>query len=105
MGYTAPIQFERAAPRTETRKIFHTVQRGETLPGIAAKYKVSVEDLRRWNSIGRLFAGQKVAIEQAVAVSNWNRKATQGKPKKTATAGVRKASTPATKKKPQSTRG
>ena len=106
VGYTAPIQFERAAPRTETRKIFHTVQRGETLPGIAAKYKVSVDDLRRWNSIGRLFAGQKVAIEQAVAVSTWNRKATQGKPKKTAaTAGVRKASTPATKKKPQPTRG
>jgi membrane-bound lytic murein transglycosylase D len=106
VGYTAPIQFERSAPRNETRRIFHTVLRGETLPGIAAKYKVSVDDLRRWNSIGRLFAGQKVAIEQPITVSTWTRKAAQGKPKKTAAAaGVRKASAPAIKKKPQPTRG
>ncbi len=102
VGYVAPIQFERGT-RTETRKIIHTVQRGDTLPAIASKYKVSIEDLRRWNAIGRLFAGQKIAIEEQVAVSTWNRKPAPGKNKKaTASNGARKASTAAvTKKQPQ----
>jgi membrane-bound lytic murein transglycosylase D len=68
-----PAQPERAT-KTVTRRITHTVQRGETLPSIARHYKVSVEDLRRWNSIGRLFAGQKIAIEQETTVSTWVRK-------------------------------
>ena len=105
VGYTPPIQFERTS-RTETRKVVHTVQRGETLPAIAAKYKVSVDDLRRWNTIGRLFAGQKVTIEQEVAATTWTRKAAPAKPRKTAaTPGPRKASAPAARKTPQRTKG
>ena len=105
VGYVAPIQFERGT-RTETRKIVHTVQRGDTLPSIASKYKVSIEDLRRWNAIGRLFAGQEIAIEQQVTVSTWNRKPAPAKNKKAAaSSGARKASTAAAaKKQPQRAR-
>jgi LysM repeat protein len=39
-----------------------TVKQGETLPVIAKRYRVSVDDLRRWNQIGRLAAGQKLTV-------------------------------------------
>jgi membrane-bound lytic murein transglycosylase D len=42
--------------------LVHTVKRGETLASIAQRYHVRVEDLRRWNAIGRLMAGQKIRI-------------------------------------------
>ncbi|MFM9970083.1 MAG: transglycosylase SLT domain-containing protein [Burkholderiales bacterium] len=105
VGYVPPIQFERAS-RTETRKIIHTVARGDTLPSIASKYKVSVEDLRRWNSIGRLLAGQQLTIEQQVAVSTWNRKPAPAKGKKAAAAQTTRkpATASAAKKQPQRAR-
>ena len=49
--------------RTAVRKMKYTVQRGDTLPKIAQRYKVSVDDLRRWNDIGRLAAGQRLVIQ------------------------------------------
>jgi len=52
------------------------VKAGETLPGIASRYRVSVADLRRWNKIGRLAVGQKLTIH-AKAVSG--RSKTSGK--------------------------
>jgi membrane-bound lytic murein transglycosylase D len=55
--------------RTVIRKVVHTVQRGDTLPSIAERYNVSVADLRRWNPIGRLMAGQKLTIEQPTTVT------------------------------------
>lgn len=45
------------------RKVNYTVQRGDTLPKIAQRYKVSADDLRRWNEIGRLAAGQRLVIQ------------------------------------------
>jgi len=50
-------------PRTVAQQVTHVVQRGDTLPSIAQRYKVSVDDLRRWNRIGRLSAGQKLLLE------------------------------------------
>jgi membrane-bound lytic murein transglycosylase D len=50
-------------PSVRVRKISYTVRRGDTLPGIARRYRVSAEDLRRWNHVGRLRAGQRLAIE------------------------------------------
>ena len=44
----------RAADPVPGPRVPHTVKAGETLPGIARRYRVSVEDLRRWNKIGRL---------------------------------------------------
>jgi LysM repeat protein len=45
------------------RKVNYTVQRGDTLPRIAQRYKVSTDDLRTWNQIGRLAVGQHLVIE------------------------------------------
>jgi membrane-bound lytic murein transglycosylase D len=49
--------------RTAVRKLSYTVQRGDTLPRIAQRYKVSTDDLRTWNQIGRLAAGQHLVIQ------------------------------------------
>jgi len=51
------------AMRMAVRKVSYTVQRGDTLPKIAQRYKVSADDLRRWNQIGRLAAGQRLVIQ------------------------------------------
>ena len=55
-------------PEPRTRSVVHTVKKGDTLPAIAQRYRVSIDDLKRWNQIGRLAAGQKLVIQQQVAV-------------------------------------
>src|SRR5688572_700466 len=67
-----PIMYAPPIP-VRTRQIFHTVRVGDTFPSIAKRYAVSVEDLKRWNRIGRLTPGQKVAVEIRAPV--------RGKPK------------------------
>lgn len=44
--------------------IYHTIRSGETLGGIASKYKVKVNDLRTWNGIANnnIRAGRKLKI-------------------------------------------
>ena len=51
--------------RIAVRKLNYTVQRGDTLPRIAQRYKVSTDDLRTWNQIGRLAAGQHLEIQMS----------------------------------------
>ena len=58
-----PIMYAPPIPLPGPRTFVHTVKTGETLPGIAAKYRVSADDLRRWNKIGRLTAGQKLVVQ------------------------------------------
>jgi membrane-bound lytic murein transglycosylase D len=72
--FMPPPEFARTT-RTMTSKVIHTVQRGETLASIAQRYQVGIDDLRRWNAIGRLYAGQKLTVEREVTVSAWTRKA------------------------------
>jgi membrane-bound lytic murein transglycosylase D len=57
-----PIMYAPPIPVT-TRRIFHTVKRGETLASIASKHRVSVEDLKRWNGVSQAAAGRKLAVE------------------------------------------
>ncbi len=57
-----PIMYAPPVPVT-TRKIFHTVKRGETLASIAAKHKVAVEDLKRWNGVSQAVPGRTLAVE------------------------------------------
>jgi LysM domain len=62
-----PIMYAPPIPMAGPRSFTHTVKAGDTLPGIARRYRVSVEDLRRWNNIGRLTVGQKLTIQAKAA--------------------------------------
>ncbi len=44
--------------------IYHKVQSGQTLSGIAAKYRVNVSDIKRWNNLknNMIYVGQKLKI-------------------------------------------
>jgi membrane-bound lytic murein transglycosylase D len=57
-----PIMYAPPIPTRTARVFTHTVLAGETLTSIATKYRVSVEDLKQWNKVGRLAVGQKVTI-------------------------------------------
>jgi membrane-bound lytic murein transglycosylase D len=74
--YAPPI------PVGRTRAVAHTVKAGETLPSIATRYRVSAEDLKRWNrdKVGRLVAGQKLTIHVPAVGGKTTRTAAKGKP-------------------------
>jgi LysM repeat protein len=57
-----PIMYAPPIPVT-TKRIFHTIKRGETLASIANRHRVSVEDLKRWNGVSSAVAGRKLAVE------------------------------------------
>ncbi|MGH8725390.1 MAG: LysM peptidoglycan-binding domain-containing protein, partial [Burkholderiales bacterium] len=57
-----PIMYAPPIPVT-MRRVFHTVKKGETLATIAARYKVSAEDLKRWNGVSQAVAGRTLAVE------------------------------------------
>jgi membrane-bound lytic murein transglycosylase D len=58
-----PIMYAPPIALPGPRSVTYTVKAGDTLPGIAKRYHVSVDDLRRWNKIGRLTVGQKLTIQ------------------------------------------
>lgn len=58
-----PIMYAPPIPVATRRTVAHTVRPGETLATIASRYRVSVDDLKRWNAIGRLKTGQTLQIE------------------------------------------
>jgi membrane-bound lytic murein transglycosylase D len=60
-----PIMYAPPIPAAAPRNLVHTVKAGDTLASIAARYRVKLEDLRRWNAIGRLAPGQKLRIQGA----------------------------------------
>jgi membrane-bound lytic murein transglycosylase D len=78
-----PIMYAPPIPVSGPRKLVHTVRPGETLTAIAARYRVSVQDLRRWNKIGRLIAGQKLVVQTRAAPSKGRPvgKAAKGRPR------------------------
>lgn len=49
---------------SDGQRIIHKVRKGETLGGIANKYRTSVTNLRRWNGLksNTIYPGQKLAI-------------------------------------------
>jgi LysM repeat protein len=75
--YAPPI------PLVATRTFIHTVKLGETLPSIAQRYRVSVEDLRQWNKdkVGRLSVGQKLTIQMRGGSAHKSRGSAKGKPR------------------------
>lgn len=91
-----PIMYAPPIPVRGPRTVTHTVKAGETLAGIAARYRVKPEDLRRWNQVGRLAAGQHLKVQvagssRAAPKGRTAAKTVKGKPKAPAKKTVRKA--------------
>jgi membrane-bound lytic murein transglycosylase D len=58
-----PIMYAPPIPVQGSVRAVHVVKRGDTLSGIAARHRVTVADLRRWNKLGRhLQIGQRIYI-------------------------------------------
>jgi len=76
-----PIMYAPPIPVSAQRAISHTVKPGETLATIAERYRVGVDDLKRWNAIGRLKTGQTLKIQTrgAAAKGRPAQKAVKGK--------------------------
>ena len=70
-----PIMYAPPIP-IRTQRIFHTVKAGETFASIAKRYGVAIEDLKRWNPVSRIGAGQKLALEVRAPT-----KSAKGKPR------------------------
>jgi membrane-bound lytic murein transglycosylase D len=79
-----PIMYAPPIP-VSVRRIFHTVKPGETLPVIAKKYKVSTEDINRWNPrVTKATPGQKLMLEVRAPAKAKHRKKVTSKKYKTA---------------------
>jgi membrane-bound lytic murein transglycosylase D len=76
-----PIMYAPPIPLAGPRTFVHTVKPGETLPGIAARYRVTAEDLRRWNKIGRLTVGQKLVVQTKGTPVAGKKAPAKGKPR------------------------
>ena len=74
-----PIMYAPPIPMPGPRTFVHTVRSGETLPGIASRYRVKVEDLRRWNKIGRLAVGQRLVVHSSGTPAKAKRHPPKGK--------------------------
>jgi membrane-bound lytic murein transglycosylase D len=58
-----PIMYAPPIPVYGRARAVHVVKQGDTLGSIAARYRVSVAQLKRWNQLGRyLQVGQKIYI-------------------------------------------
>lgn len=62
-GPELPLMYSPPIPVAATRTQVHTVKAGDTLLSIANHYRVTPDDLRRWNPIGRLTVGQQLRIQ------------------------------------------
>jgi len=81
-----PIMYAPPIPMPGPRTFTHTVKAGETLPGIAVRYNISADDLKRWNKdkVGRLQPGQKLVVQTKGAAAKAKPaggKTTKGKPR------------------------
>jgi len=58
-----PLMYAPPIPHQGPARAAHVVKKGDTLGSIAARYRVSVANLKRWNQTGRfLQVGQKIYI-------------------------------------------
>jgi membrane-bound lytic murein transglycosylase D len=58
-----------ALPPARRGGLVHIVRKGETLYGIARRYRVSTDSLLRWNHVGVLTTGQRLIIYRSPAKS------------------------------------
>jgi membrane-bound lytic murein transglycosylase D len=60
-----PVMYAPPIPVRGTLGVVHRVKSGDTLSGIAKRYRVSVQHLKRWNHVGdALRVGQKIYIRK-----------------------------------------
>ena len=60
-----PIMYAPPIPVRGVLGVVHRVRPGDTLTGIAKRYRVSVQELKRWNRVGEsLRVGQKIYIRK-----------------------------------------
>ncbi len=62
----APAEREKTEPvKGEAAPVFYTVKKGDTLAGIAARHKATVDQLKKWNNIGKngvIYSEQKLVV-------------------------------------------
>jgi membrane-bound lytic murein transglycosylase D len=58
-----PLMYAPPIPITPSRRITHTVKKGETVASVARRYGVAAADVKRWNPGVRFAPGVKVAVE------------------------------------------
>jgi membrane-bound lytic murein transglycosylase D len=79
-----PIKSSNSKPTTTqgTRKLYHTVKSGESLGRIAAKYNVTISDIKRWNhlSSNTIRTGQRLIIYKKGIVTNTSSSNTKTQP-------------------------
>lgn len=69
-GSALALMYAPPVPVAATQTRVHTVKAGETLLSIAGRYKVTPDDLRRWNPIGRITVGQLLRVQTPVPSSS-----------------------------------
>ena len=69
------------------RTFYYRVNRGDTLTGIASRYAVTTQELRRWNGLARdaVSVGQRLRITSDLAPNAGNAKRAAGRPATTRT--------------------
>jgi len=82
------------------RTFYYRVQRGDTLPSIAARYGVTATDLRRWNDLvqNQVAIGKTLRITSDLAPSGKVRRAAGTPPKRAAAPVAKQAAGSSTKK-------
>ena len=66
-------------------RIYHTIKTGESLGGIAERYKVRASDLRAWNGLwgNRIYAGKRLSVWVKPSVKTQVAKSSANTPKAT----------------------
>ena len=93
MEIALPVNLDQPAVLAQERLVrtSHMVKKGDTLAGISKKYRVSADEVRRWNKLSgsSVAPGQKLVIEQVVTDRPGKRKVATKAAKRGK--GVRKA--------------
>jgi len=64
-----PALFRPPLGAGQSVRTVYTVRKGDSFWAISRRFGVRIDDLKRWNSIDRLFAGDKIIVYQPVAAN------------------------------------
>jgi LysM repeat protein len=74
-------QFSQPTNQQTVKPAYYTVKQGDNLSAIAAKFGVSVADIKRWNNLNddKIYPGQQLRVSAQNAVTSQQQKVTQAK--------------------------